>query len=462
MRKIIPVLLMLTVLVLLFFGCQPTPDEPFVISKDQQEMLETAKDGKDNSALLGALEVPNRFSGDWTGVNDIVHVIADAEILLPNAERLPAGKITRREFEQSDLDTFLRIFIKGNPFYEEVTVTKQEALERLQKYQAMQSGEIPLSGDTTMEKLPGLISYYEELAHTAPDEGELRPAPTSFVSDSMMSKMTGWSNVNGKKVHLWVQNFDIWNTAVFYQDGYGDTNYSYTQATSSAPEFSETQAIEMGNGLIAELGLIDVICDQIMPVTFSDAQYIVSERSDADGANENTQENIAGYRMQYVRTLDGCPIGYTGVMGAAVDESYSKAWPYETIEICVTKEGIVYFRWSAPTDEPELTLRDTQLMRFDEIASVFERMIMVKYAYLQNALADGVDIHATIRIDQVKLTLMRIRAKNSQEDGLLIPVWDFYGTVTIVNNGDETTMKRTILLTLNAIDGSLIDRELGY
>ena len=86
-------------------------------------------------------------------------------------------------------------------------------------------------------------------------------------------------------------------------------------------------------------------------------------------------------------------------------------------------------------------------MRFDEIASVFERMIMVKYAYLQNALADGVDIHATIRIDQVKLTLMRIRAKNSQEDGLLIPVWDFYGTVTIVNNGDETTMKRTILLT---------------
>ena len=32
----------------------------------------------------------------------------------------------------------------------------------------------------------------------------------------------------------------------------------------------------------------------------------------------------------------------------------------------------------------------------------------------------------------------------------------------IVNNGDETTMKRTILLTLNAIDGSLIDRELGY
>lgn len=453
----------LILLALLFLcACQPTPDEPFVVSKDQQEMLEAAKDGKDNSALLAALEVPDRFSGDWKGVNDIVHVIADAEILLPDTEQIPAGKITRREFLQSDLDIFLRVFLKGNPFYEEVTVTKQEALERLKNYQAMQSGELPLSGDTTMEKLPGLISYYEELARTAPDEGELRLAPTSFVSDSMMSKMTGWSNVNGKKVHLWVQNFDIWNTAVFYQDGYGDTNYSYTQAASAAPDFSETEAIEKGNTLIAELGLTDVVCDQIIPVTFSDAQYVVAEQSDADAAIGIASESKAGYRMQYVRTLDGCPIGYTGVMGAAVDESYSKAWPYETIEICVTKEGIVYFKWSAPTDEPELTLKDTQLMHFDEIVSVFERMIMVKYAYFQNAIADGSDIHATIRMDQVKLTLMRIRAKNSQDDGLLIPVWDFYGTVTIANNGDETTMKRTILLSLNAIDGSLIDRELGY
>jgi hypothetical protein len=452
----------LILLALLFLcACQPTPDEPFVVSKDQQEMLEAAKDGKDNSALLAALDVPDRFSGDWMGVNDIVQVTADADIQLPDAERIPTGRVTRREFVQSDLDLFLRVFLKGNPFYEEVTVTKQEALERLKTYQAMQSGELPLSGDTTLEKLPGLISYYEELARTAPDGGELRAAPTSFVSDSMMSKMSGWSNVNGNKVHLLVQNFDVWNTAVFYRDGYGDPNYSYTQAASDEPDFSEAEAIEMGNALISELGLTDVVCDQIIPVTFSDAQYVVAEQSDADAAIGIASESKAGYRMQYVRTLDGCPIGYTGVMGAAVDESYSKAWPYETIEICVTNEGIVYFKWSAPTDEPELTLKDTQLMRFDEIVSVFERMIMVKYAYFQNAIADGADIHATIRIDQVKLTLMRIRAKNSQDDGLLIPVWDFYGTVTIANNGDETTMKRTILLSLNAIDGSLIDRETG-
>lgn len=101
-------------------------------------------------------------------------------------------------------------------------------------------------------------------------------------------------------------------------------------------------------------------------------------------------------------------------------------------------------------------------MRFDEIASVFERMVMVKYAYFQSANTAGADLRATVRIDQVKLTLMRIRAKDSQDDGLLIPVWDFYGTVTVANDGEETTMKRTILVTLNAIDGSLIDRETGY
>ncbi len=458
MKRILTVLLLLV----LTAACVPTPDEEFVAAKDQQQMLEAAKDGKDNSALLAALEVPDRFSGDWTGVNGIVHVVADAEIVLPDTEHLPAGKISRREFDEADLDTFLRVFLKGNPFYEEVAITKQEALERLRTYQAMQSGELPLSGDTTTEKLPGLISYYEELARTAPDEGELRLAPTGFVTDEMMSKMAGWSNVDGKKVHLTVQNFDIWHTAVFYRDGYGDPNYRYTQAADAAPDFSEAEAIQTGNDLLAELGLSDVVCDEIIPVTFSDAQYIVAERSEADAPSGFVPENNARYRMQFVRTLDGCPIGYTGVKGAAVDESYSKAWPYETIEICAANEGVVYFKWCAPTDAPELTLADTQLMRFDEIASVFERMVMVKYAYFQSANTAGADLRATVRIDQVKLTLMRIRAKDSQDDGLLIPVWDFYGTVTVANDGEETTMKRTILITLNAIDGSLIDRETGY
>ena len=62
MKKTILVLLMLTVLLSLFFGCQPTPNEPFVIAKDQQEMLDAAREGKGDSALLAGFQ-PGRSRG---------------------------------------------------------------------------------------------------------------------------------------------------------------------------------------------------------------------------------------------------------------------------------------------------------------------------------------------------------------------------------------------------------------
>ncbi len=102
----------------LLTGCQKTPDTPAVIQKDQEQMLQTAQQGKDNSALLAALEVPERFTGDWTGVNDCVIVHADAEIVLPNADKIPTGSIGRRDFTQEDSDKLMRVLLKGNTLYE--------------------------------------------------------------------------------------------------------------------------------------------------------------------------------------------------------------------------------------------------------------------------------------------------------------------------------------------------------
>ena len=57
---------------------------------------------------------------------------------------------------------------------------------------------------------------------------------------------------------------------------------------------------------------------------------------------------------------------------------------------------------------------------------------------------------------------MRIKAKNSKDAGLLVPVWDFYGTEIYQRDGIDVPLEETIVLTINAIDGSLISRELGY
>lgn len=476
MKKHISLILLASMAVTLFTGCREIPDTSAELQKDQEQMLQTAERDRDDSALLAALKVPERFTGEWEGVNGLVQVTADAEIILPDTDEIPTGSVIRRDFTQEDLDTFLRVFMKGQPFYEEVSITRQEALAELEKYQAMERGDIPIpdGADAIPGKLSDIIAYYTELAGTAPNEGELRPASSSFTSDGTVENMSGWSEADGRKTHLWVQNFPgAWDSAVWYVQDYGDVNNSYCQQYSAVPEdiaeeptqpdISEEEAVEIGNALLAELGFKDLVCDRITPVYFADAMWLqsviipgntvwdsASHWQDLDRAILDT-----GYQMQYVRSLNGFPIGYTGIKGTYVEEGNEMSvWAYESIEVCVAKDGVVYFKWTAPTEEPIIELDDTQLMSFDEISSVFERMIMVRYSYAQTINDNGSDGHLSINISKVRLNLMRVRAKNNNDMGLVIPVWDYYGS--------EGPIEETIVLTINAIDGSMVSRELGY
>ena len=207
MKRNLSLLLLACLALGLLVGCQATPDTPAVVQKDQEQMLQTAQQGRDNSALLATLEVPERFTGDWTGVNGYVIVHADAEIILPNADKIPTGSIGRRDFTQEDADNLMRVLLKGNTLYEELGMTKQQALERLEQLQAMQRGEIPVDLDGGYEALPGAIERWAEYARTAPDGDERVPAETSFVSKSEnLEEIYGWTEVDGKKVHFFIQN----------------------------------------------------------------------------------------------------------------------------------------------------------------------------------------------------------------------------------------------------------------
>ena len=57
---------------------------------------------------------------------------------------------------------------------------------------------------------------------------------------------------------------------------------------------------------------------------------------------------------------------------------------------------------------------------------------------------------------------MRIRDKGSLQ-GTIVPVWDFWGTWTWYDADKQPESYTTQpMLTLNAIDGSVVDRQLGY
>lgn len=100
---------------------------------------------------------------------------------------------------------------------------------------------------------------------------------------------------------------------------------------------------------------------------------------------------------------------------------------------------------------------------FQEIAKSFEQMIQIK----NSGLEEGEKIK--LSVEDVTLGYMRVYDPGADNtSGLLVPVWDFFGAeeCTRVYNGEATeyvnAQKNTSYLTINAADGSVIDRSLGY
>lgn len=67
-------------------------------------------------------------------------------------------------------------------------------------------------------------------------------------------------------------------------------------------------------------------------------------------------------------------------------------------------------------------------------------------------------------LTEVRLSLRRIAEQNSVESGLIVPVWDFYATVRIAAKDGRVAYQESSdpILTVNAIDGSVIDIAKGY
>lgn len=479
MKKKITLILMAFVM-LIMAGCQKTSYTPAELTKGQAMVLDAAQSGSAVSSQLSSLELPEKFTGDWSGVDGCVVVHADAEIDLPDVASVPTAIIERKPFSQADADRMLEVFTKGNTLWQEQGITKQMAQEQLEHYQAIERGEIPYEHDGTIDRVPELIKHYEELVKTAPDESERFTAPTTFQTTDEWNdgRIKGYAEAEGRVVHV-----DIFNTslgcdqACFYVDGYGDVNSCsfYGEEEGVNPGLTEKDAIEMGNALMKEVGNGNFVCSQIRPVAyFNNAQ--------------TTDKGIfdSGYEMEFVRTVNGFPIAHCpqyeispsgdtwiipSLTGTASPENEQPVgyWGYERITIYVNEDGVVYFSWQNPYSEPEIQTADAQLMSFSDVSDIFAKMIMVKNSN-QKVINEknGFVVINNIDIDKVSLNMMRIRDKNNYEQGLLVPVWDFWGTISyeledeayrdVVYNGKYYS----IHLTVNAIDGTIIDRELGY
>lgn len=169
--------------------------------------------------------------------------------------------------------------------------------------------------------------------------------------------------------------------------------------------------------------------------------------------------------MYYTRMVDGIPVIYTPDEGTysemSADNQFSPVWAYEKISLIYDDDGLAAFWWGNPYEISESSNENVYLMPFSEIQKIFENMIINKYTS-----DDKEKSRTDMRITDVRLSYMRVREKDNLDEGKLIPVWDFFGSRDIYQDGgtepyteDQANMS---FLTVNAMDGTIIERNRGY
>jgi hypothetical protein len=234
------------------------------------------------------------------------------------------------------------------------------------------------------------------------------------------------------------------------------------ERVDSLLETTPVEARKVVEAFLADCGIENMTIDSVQ---------LRSNQTDTSGypepaANEVEQKpEKQGYLFRLLRSVNGVAVeSIYDASSAQIDGAdYGIDWWYETLYIVVDDAGILSAEWMAPLNMAELLTENANLLSFSKIEAIFEKMIVVMNApYANNDEYTRIDF----AVDTVKLCLWRIVDTNSFTNGFLIPVWNFYCTETYYYSDGEVLVNPDDpyhpTITINAIDGSIIDRELGY
>jgi beta-lactamase regulating signal transducer with metallopeptidase domain len=464
-------------------ACQPTPAKEVVVGKADLE-----KKIEGSAAPLNRYTAPDKVS-DSVSKNNVT-VKFDASVEVPDAEKFPAYKVELTPFTQEQIDKVGGYLLQGRPiyaipenFYDPTKSELQEEILHCQKdiqnIKKMDQAEINnvYDGETRDEAIGELNKYIDELEKKLPTAldkfpGERKPATLAPVEfDNRLGKGK-WVDVIADAKNGLTSSFYCSGSMMYYCY---NTGFSDPEPALEKKEYMERNNIETGEKeteksirmtreeaesqaqqALQAMGIANM---RIASVKLADFE-VASRFGDTAGKSGQC------WAIQFERMIGNIPMILVTPShqsdseprpGGNESDQYVKERVPETMKMCISDEGILYFDWRN-TDKVAATVSENvKLLPFDEVMERAKKNIFYK-TYVPE------DYSVSITVQSIKLGMMRVVQKDTMDTMLTVPVWDFIGNIQVVAKDGKPVPQRENLsyLTLNAIDGSAIDRERGY
>lgn len=468
-------------------ACQPTPNEPVVIEKNEENMIQQAQQTKqpittddsakdsERSLIQQQFAQYSPYQTTFNGNSNAFSVTADANLTLPDQNTMPIVEVAAEEFSEEMIQKIFDYTCSDTSMYpKDEMKTKGFLASEVARLQQMISDGVDSDGNL-LKQLQQLQSEYE----TAPDE-KVTPVRTvtfqeketdyftyrefdarsSLVSNngrvfsvksSFASKGADESSrTNAQLIYV---NFDAIGSVAFPE--IENVTGSSTIPDGSNLGFTPLEAAAAADTFCQDAGISDMVIDKVLLVKSGiPSSYLKNENA--------TDLSEYGYKITFERTQDGVTVFSPDTTSYTGELDNSAEWLYEQFDIVMNNNGIVYISWKTPLKATKTVVSDCSLLPFTEIESIFERMMKIQYEPMISLYQYD---SAKYQVTEIRLSLLRIAKKDSISSGLLVPTWDFFGTGAYTRAGETLPMNEGntgLLLSINAVDGSFINPQQGY
>ena len=398
-----------------------------------------------------------------------VTISIDAEIVMPSSWSAPVIRVKEIPFTIDTAEKARDFFMKDKEIYVNSMVkTKYDYLDDMLRFK--QAAEnIKLRTDLSEEEKEKQARVFEDLANSikgkidyAPTEVELIPTEIQFEKIN-----SGASEIDLIRV-LTYENEEKTNLSVL--NSKGDKIYNLEWYISGTQYYGQETPIGISNTtqivnqrkIIAEeaLAALDIDYMTASEISAIDNVSMYLDDNDISETFINDSCTVFHFTRSYKKVNSIYAYDMEGI--SSTDESYAPSYKAETIDIYVDKTGIVKFTWDSPMEIIEVENENVQTLPLDEIKDTFLKQIFLSKSWTFPATKK------IIHINSVKYGLTRISIKNQKDEYRYVPSWTFFGheeTTKYMADGEKNTTTKipfAAYLTINAIDGSIIDRKQGY
>lgn len=442
-------------------ACQPTPEQAVVIDKsnDTLESALAATPAPESTPVQTVKTegidsmVVNRH---WTDsvASKLTTVNIDADVVVPNVTAHPVYEVKPIVVDQALMEKFVNhvaqdaASIRNGDVYSKEDV--EEGIVRLQKeITEVEAGNTPPDDFRPAE---------EQLASL---RSQLQAAQEQYAKLEAEGDTTGQPLDYTFETEYGFPERTVVKFSADMKDGSGRL-LRFERCDEGGPTFS----------LIAVMDIDSFRQGKGKPVSSEEARAKALEVIDDLDIGEfmlTGETTTSFYTMvTFSRTFAGIPVTDINASGGnssgVVTEEelvYNFVLWQETLRICVNESGVILIDWSSPCETTRAVNENVALKPVDDIKEIFKQQILFNVYE-----ADGSE--DTVMIDEMRLSYMAIPEKDDLLNYRLIPVWDFIGpSVTDPDEIAEMELhgsenQNISYLTVNAIDGSIIDRNLGY